>query len=96
MIPTPASRGTAKLKNPRAFPIIEVMRMGRGRPSKCPACHSLKSRSKGYHLNSQGRVKDRECKSCGRRYRVRMKGEKKKPVSRNMTQTETPESPAQV
>ena len=67
------SRGTAKLKNPRAFPIIEVMHMGRGRPSKCPACHSLKSRSKGYHLNSQGKVKDRECKNCGRRYRVKTK-----------------------
>lgn len=45
--------------------------MGRGRPSKCPSCGSLKSRSKGYHLNSQGRVKDRECKDCGRRYRVK-------------------------
>lgn len=51
----------------------EVIDMGRGRPSKCPRCGSLRSVSKGYTYRVQGKARDKKCKECGRRYLVEIK-----------------------
>jgi len=48
----------------------EVKPMGRGRPTKCPYCKSVKSVSKGFKYRAHGKAKDRKCGNCGKRYLV--------------------------
>ncbi len=57
---------------PRRLP--EVNEMGRGRPSKCPKCGSLRSVAKGYKYRAQGdKARDKKCKDCGRRYLIEIR-----------------------
>lgn len=51
----------------------EVMPMGKGRPSKCPQCGSLRSVAKGFRYRAKGKAKDKKCSDCGRRYLVEIR-----------------------